>query len=100
VWNRSKGCVELDVIELTKKLIEIESITGNEDEIGQFIASQLDFPDVAMQEVKGFGPNVIAKHITKSEKPVIILNCHMDTVEIMQGWESDPFIPLMLLKRQ
>jgi acetylornithine deacetylase/succinyl-diaminopimelate desuccinylase-like protein len=83
----------LDVIELTKKLIEIESITGNENEIAQFIASQLDFVDFTMQKVEGFGPNVIAKHITNSEKPVIILNCHMDTVEVMQGWESDPFTP-------
>jgi acetylornithine deacetylase/succinyl-diaminopimelate desuccinylase-like protein len=83
----------LDVIELTKKLIEIESVTGNESEIAQFIASQLDFAAVTMQEVEGFGPNVIAKHIPDSEKPVIILNCHMDTVEAMQGWESNPFTP-------
>jgi acetylornithine deacetylase/succinyl-diaminopimelate desuccinylase-like protein len=83
----------LDVIELTKRLIEIESITGNEDEIAQFIASQLDFADVTAQKVESFGPNVIAKHITDPKKPVIMLNCHMDTVEVMQGWESDPFTP-------
>ncbi len=83
----------MDVIELTKKLVEIESITGNESKIAQFIASQLDFADYEMQNVEGFGPNVIAKHITNPNKPVIILNCHMDTVEVMQGWKSDPFKP-------
>ena len=83
----------MDLIELTKKLIEIESISSNEEKIAQFIASQLDFADITMQKVEGFGPNVIAKHITNPKRPVIILNCHMDTVEVMQGWESDPFTP-------
>ncbi|UCE37417.1 MAG: M20/M25/M40 family metallo-hydrolase [Thermoplasmata archaeon] len=83
----------MDVVELTKKLVEIQSVTGNETEIGEFITSELDDPNVEMQKVAGFGPNVIAKHITKPEDPIIILNCHMDTVEVMQGWESDPFTP-------
>lgn len=83
----------MEVIELTKKLISIESITGNEHKIADFITSQLDFADVEMQNVDGFGPNVIAKHVVNSDRPIIILNCHMDTVEVMQGWESDPFKP-------
>jgi acetylornithine deacetylase/succinyl-diaminopimelate desuccinylase-like protein len=83
----------MDVIELTKNLISIESITGNEHDIAEFIASQLDFTQVEIQRVEGFGPNVIARHITDPEKPNIILNCHMDTVEVMQGWKSDPFKP-------
>jgi acetylornithine deacetylase/succinyl-diaminopimelate desuccinylase-like protein len=83
----------MELIDLTKKLISIESITGNEYEIAEFIASQLDFADVEMQNVDGFGSNVIARHVVNSDKPIIILNCHMDTVEVMQGWESDPFKP-------
>lgn len=83
----------MEVIKLTNKLISIESITGNEHEIAEFIASQLDFADVEMQNVDGFGPNVIAKHVVNPDKPIIILNCHMDTVEVMQGWESDPLSP-------
>ncbi len=83
----------MEVMDLIKKLISIESITGNENEIAEFIASQLDFADVEMQNVDGFGQNVIARHVVNSGKPIIILNCHMDTVEVMQGWESDPFKP-------
>ncbi|UCE74722.1 MAG: M20/M25/M40 family metallo-hydrolase [Methanomassiliicoccales archaeon] len=83
----------MDVIELTKKLVSIESITGNEHEIAEFIASQLNFAEVELQTVGGFGPNVIAETITNPEKPVIILNCHMDTVDIMQGWDSEPLVP-------
>ncbi|MEE9150339.1 MAG: M20/M25/M40 family metallo-hydrolase [Thermoplasmata archaeon] len=83
----------MDPIELTKKLISIESITGNEHEISEFIASQLDFADVKMQTVDGFGPNVVARHIKNPKTPTILLNSHLDTVEVMQGWESEPFTP-------
>jgi acetylornithine deacetylase/succinyl-diaminopimelate desuccinylase-like protein len=85
----------MDVIELTKKLISMESITGNEQKIAEFIASQLDLNDVKMQPVSGFGPNVIAMHIEDFDKPTVLLNCHMDTVEVMQGWEHDPLKPRM-----
>jgi acetylornithine deacetylase/succinyl-diaminopimelate desuccinylase-like protein len=83
----------MDVIELTKELIQIESITGSEHEIAQFIASKLDFNEIEMQSVDGFGPNIIARHVPHTDKPIILLNCHMDTVEVMEGWESDPLIP-------
>jgi acetylornithine deacetylase/succinyl-diaminopimelate desuccinylase-like protein len=83
----------MDVVELTKKLISIESTTGNEREIAEFIASQLEFKDVELQDVKGFGPNVIARHVIDPNNPIIVLNCHMDTVEVMQGWDSEPFTP-------
>lgn len=83
----------MDVIELTERLIEINSVTGSEHEIAQFIVSQLDFVDVEMQEVEGFGPNVLAKNIPNPENPTILLNCHLDTVGVMHGWESDPFKP-------
>ena len=57
----------MDVIELTERLIEINSVTGSEHEIAQFIASQLDFMDVEFQEIDGFGPNVLAKNIPNPE---------------------------------
>jgi acetylornithine deacetylase/succinyl-diaminopimelate desuccinylase-like protein len=81
----------MDLVELTKKLISIESITGNEKEIAEFIASELDMENTEMQGVEGFGPNVIAKNIPNPNKPFILLNCHMDTVGIVQGWGTDPF---------
>lgn len=83
----------MDVIELTKKLVSMESRTGNEHNIAEFIASYLESDDVKMQEVEGFGPNVIAAHIPNPEKPVILLNCHMDTVDVAFGWNQDPFAP-------
>ena len=83
----------MDVIKLTEELVGINSISGNEQEIAEFIASRLDFADVETQEVKGFGPNVLARNIPNPEDPVLLLNCHMDTVGVMQGWNTDPFVP-------
>jgi acetylornithine deacetylase/succinyl-diaminopimelate desuccinylase-like protein len=83
----------MDVIELTKQMIGIRSVTGSEHDIAEFIASRLQCVDVEMQEVRGFGPNVLATSITDPERPAILLNCHMDTVGVMQGWDSDPFVP-------
>jgi acetylornithine deacetylase/succinyl-diaminopimelate desuccinylase-like protein len=83
----------MDLIELTKELISIESVSKNEYEIAKFISENLDFHDVKMQKVEGFGPNIIARHVPNPEKPIFLLNCHMDTVDVMQGWESDPLIP-------
>lgn len=83
----------MDVIELTKKLVSMESITGNEHDLAKFVASYLDFDDVKMQEVEGFGPNVMATHLPYPGKPVVLLNCHMDTVDVVQGWDLDPFSP-------
>jgi acetylornithine deacetylase/succinyl-diaminopimelate desuccinylase-like protein len=83
----------MDIIDLTRKLISIESISGNEHEISEFIAQQLESEDVVLQEVEEFGPNIIARHIPDPEGPVILLNCHMDTVSVMEGWDRDPFEP-------
>lgn len=85
----------MDVVELAKQLVSINSITGSEQEIAEFIASEFDRYDVTMQKVEGFGSNVIASNIPNPEKPVVIINCHMDTVEIMHGWETDPFNPMV-----
>jgi acetylornithine deacetylase/succinyl-diaminopimelate desuccinylase-like protein len=83
----------MDVIELTEKLVSIKSTTGNEHNLAKFIASYLECDDVMMQEVQDFGPNVVATHVPYPGKPVVILNCHMDTVDITQGWDSDPLLP-------
>jgi acetylornithine deacetylase/succinyl-diaminopimelate desuccinylase-like protein len=40
--------------------------------------------------VKGFGPSVIAEFGDR-KAPSIVLNGHIDTVEVMNGWKHDPF---------
>jgi acetylornithine deacetylase/succinyl-diaminopimelate desuccinylase-like protein len=77
---------------LTKKLIRIPSVLGEESQIGEFIASQLG-KDAFLQDVPGFPPNVIAERICDEDAPTIILNGHMDTIRPLSGWSTDPFKP-------
>lgn len=78
---------------LTKRLIRIPSVFGEEKEIGEFIASQLSKEDVILQEVPGFPPNVIARKMSSDDVPTVVLNGHMDTVRPLSSWEQDPYKP-------
>src|SRR5579875_2503123 len=73
--------------ELTHRLIEIESITGNEQEIGNFLSDQLarlaraHGGEVERMPVEPHRDNVFARF----DDPVVVLSTHMDTVP--------PFVP-------
>ncbi len=81
-----------EVLDLSKKLIQIPSIYGKEAAIAEFIDSwlresgftpgKIDVPD--------HGPDVVASFGSRSN-PKIVLTGHMDTVEVMNGWRHDPF---------
>ncbi len=77
---------------LTKRLIRIPSVLGDESEIGEFISSQLG-EEAFFQKVPGFPPNVVAERIHGKDLPTIILNGHMDTIRPLAGWVGDPFKP-------
>jgi acetylornithine deacetylase len=74
----------MDVNELTRKLIDIPSVTGDENAVGEFLYSHLENLryTVRRQQVAGDRFNVFA---TTNAKPEIVLSTHMDTVP--------PFIP-------
>lgn len=69
----------MDLFELTRKLIDIPSLTGEEAEIGSFLASYLDGLGyrVELQTVAGTRRNVIA---TTGAPPRIVFSTHLDTV--------------------
>jgi acetylornithine deacetylase len=73
----------MDVFELTRRLIEIESITGNEEPVCAFIAGILADSGfkVSLTGVSGKRRNVFAS----VGRPSVVLATHMDTVS--------PFIP-------
>ena len=74
----------MDLIALTRKLIDILSLTGEEEEVGRFIASYLESLGYSseLQQVALNRFNVIA---TTEAAPRVVLSTHMDTVP--------PFIP-------
>ena len=81
-----------EVIDLTRELIRIPSIYKQEREVGEFIHKRLASWGLkpSFVPVPGFGPDVVAE-VGPRDSPCIVLNGHMDTVEVMAGWKHDPF---------
>jgi acetylornithine deacetylase len=69
----------MNVFELTRKLIDIPSVTGDEANVGEFLAGYLESLgyQVERQLVAADRFNVIA---TTRDKPRVVLSTHMDTV--------------------
>jgi len=69
----------MDVNELTRKLIDIPSVTGDEKSVGEFLATHLADLGyrVVKQEVAKDRFNVFA---TTDASPRVVLSTHMDTV--------------------
>lgn len=69
----------MNVIELTRKLIDIPSVTGDEKSVGEFLSSHLESLgyQVERQEVAADRFNVIA---TTGAWPRVVLATHLDTV--------------------
>ncbi len=67
-----------DVVELARELVRIESPTGEEGAVGEYLAAHLRRLgyDVVRQEVGPGRFNVFAMR----EQPVVVLSTHMDTV--------------------
>ncbi|MDQ2976408.1 MAG: M20/M25/M40 family metallo-hydrolase [Acidobacteriota bacterium] len=78
----------MNLFELTRKLIDIPSVTGDEKSVGMFLKSHLESLgySVEMQEVERDRFNVIA---TTDKPPQVVLSTHMDTVPPYIGSSED-----------
>jgi acetylornithine deacetylase/succinyl-diaminopimelate desuccinylase family protein len=83
---------EEEVLQLSRELIRIPSVTAHEGRISKFIFQKLDKWGLSprLVPVKGFGPSVLAE-IGDKKAQSVVLNGHIDTVEVMSGWKHDPF---------
>ncbi len=82
----------MKLFELTRELIDIPSVTGEELAVGQYLAKLLDGLGfhVEKQDVAQDRFNVIA---TTRESPRIVFSTHMDTVPpFIESSEDDEFI--------
>jgi acetylornithine deacetylase len=72
----------MNVFELTRRLVDIESVTGNEEEVGCFLSGHLSAlaartgGSVEVMDVEPRRSNVFARW----GNPVVTLSTHMDTV--------------------
>ena len=69
----------IDVLKLTRELIDVPSVTGNEFHIGTSLAELLNRLGyrVELQDVSSERANIIA---TTESQPRVVLSTHMDTV--------------------
>jgi acetylornithine deacetylase/succinyl-diaminopimelate desuccinylase-like protein len=74
----------MDVVALTRQLVDIESITGNEAAVGEALCRELSRLGYSVRKmaVEGERFNLLA---TLADKPAVVFSTHMDTVP--------PFIP-------
>lgn len=91
----------MNCIELTKKLVEIESTDPGAYEFGveKFIKDFLldiktDDVEIVESEVIGGRKNIMAVLRCRDElcEPELILICHMDTVVVGNDWTEKPFV--------
>jgi len=76
----------MDAVTLTRQLVDIESITGNEADVGNYLygeLSRLGYQTTKMQ-VEGARSNLYAS-LPQQPDPAVVFSTHMDTVP--------PFIP-------
>lgn len=92
---------ENNLLTLTKKLISIPSTYYHEDEIISYCASYLEKNGLNVEVMEyqeniaiGYtGKNIISIIDTKKPGRTILLNGHLDTVPVCDGWKKNPFIP-------
>lgn len=81
-----------DAVELLKKLISIPSFSREEKDVADFLEDYLINQDLTPRRR---GNNIWLRSPRWDEnKPVILLNSHIDTVKPVSGWIKDPFYPL------
>lgn len=80
-------------VSLLKKLIETPSLSGNEDEAAKIIRENLNDAGIIYKHLKN-NTWCFNKH-WDDNKPVILLNSHIDTVKPVDGWTVDPFKALL-----
>lgn len=77
----------MNVFELTKQLIEIPSVSGEEKDVAEFLADYLERAgfQIEMQQVVEGRPNVYARR----GEPRVVLSTHTDTVPPYFGFSED-----------
>jgi len=94
---------EKNTIELLKSLVSIYSPYFKEEEIMEFVHSWLkernidtkffNYKDDKVTKFEGI--NVIGEIKGRKEGPKVLLNGHLDTVTICEGWDTEPTDPVI-----
>ncbi|MHA2394429.1 MAG: M20 family metallopeptidase [Promethearchaeota archaeon] len=89
---------EEDLIELTKTLVAIPSVTGNEKAIGDWLVERFkknDVTNIHRFPVEEAGDTIVGIIGDPDTNVALMLNFHLDTFDVFEGWKTDPFKPLV-----
>jgi len=84
---------EKRVAQLTRTLVEIPSETGKEKKIGDWLIAyfeKLGLTQITRLPVEEAGDTVYAVH-KGGDGPKLMLNFHIDTFDVFEGWDTPPF---------
>lgn len=78
-------------IDILRQLISIRSFSREENDVATYLKEEIESMDYAVDR-QGNNLVVKSKH-WQENKPVLLLNSHMDTVKPSDKWTRDPFTP-------
>jgi acetylornithine deacetylase len=80
-------------VEFLQDICRIPSVTGEEEEIAEFLESYMKSKglDARQERVQGDRANVVAKIKGRGKGVNLMITGHMDTVPVANGWKSDPY---------
>lgn len=91
--KKMKNNFTIQAIELLKELISAPSFSGEEDKTAELIRLSLEKNKIITKR-KYHNIYAFSSGFTPG-KPTLVLNSHHDTVRPTQGWNSDPFQPVI-----
>jgi acetylornithine deacetylase/succinyl-diaminopimelate desuccinylase-like protein len=89
---------ERSIVETLAALVRINSITNHEQAISDWMAERLaeiGLRDVTRLPVPESGDTVLGWIDGPADGPTFCLNFHLDTFGVFNGWETDPFTPVI-----
>ena len=82
------------LIELTRTLVEIPSVTGSEHALADWTFdyfASLGMDDVKRLPVEDAGDTIVSWLEGSGNGPGMVLLFHLDTFDVCDGWDTDPF---------
>ena len=80
-----------------EEMVRINSVVGEEGELAHYLQVELDSlgMETELHEVHPGRPNVYAKMGGSTLGKRLHFNGHLDTVPVVEGWDTDPFTPIV-----
>jgi len=86
------------ITDLICGLVSIPSVTSQERAIGDMLYDlfgQIGLSDIQRIPVEDSGDSLVAKMPGPPDGPILMLNFHQDTFDVCDGWETDPWTPII-----